>query len=135
MRYITHHRFRGLSTCGRSVNLPYGTELTLKNGFISTADGKMICFPTSENGHTYFAINDDGKGLERGALTYAIAYAQRDAGDGFRFSEEEATMIKQDYPHFLREDADSILFNHQFFEGDVDELKSLASTLNIKIER
>ena len=134
MKYITHHRFKGMAACGKRFNLPYGTKLELTGGFI-TAGGKAICFPTSENAHMHFARNDDGKGLERGALTYAIAYAQRNTGTGYRFTKEEAEMLATRWPHFLRQDSDYILFNQQFFEADVPELKALASALNIKTRR
>jgi len=135
MNYIVHHRFKDKGACGKYFNLPYGTKLITVGEFIATTDKKIICFPTSENGRKYFAINEDGKGLERGALTYAIAYQQRNAGNGFRFSDDEAKLIKENYSHFLRQDADVILFNDSFFEADVKELQALADALNIKIKQ
>lgn len=135
MKYITHHRFRGTAMNGIKINIPYGTELELKKGFIIAPDGTPVCYPTSENAHIHFSRNDDGHGLERGALTHAAAYSRRDAGNGCRFTEAEAETLVRDWPHFLRQDVDTVIFNGRFFEADVRELEALASALNIKVRR
>lgn len=131
MNYIVHRRFRGKAICGE-VNLRYGTELRETEGMICTLDGRALAFPSSENAHLYFAQNDDGRGLERGALTYAIAYAPR--GKGVRFTEEERNLICEKYKHWIRQDCSMLLFNHDFFNADVDELQNLADKLKIKIK-
>lgn len=135
MKYITHHRFRGPALCGQQLNIPYGTELGTEGFSIVLPDGRMVCYSTSENAKRHFARNDDGKGLERGALTHAVAYSRRDAGNGCRFTEAETETLVRDWPHFLRQDVDTVLFNERFFEADVEELKALASALNIKVRR
>ena len=66
MKYITHHRFKSKALCGEVLNLPYGTELTLKDDTLFTLGGKAVCCVTSENAKMYFARNDDKDGLERG---------------------------------------------------------------------
>lgn len=135
MEYITHHRYKGITACGERMNIPYGTTFRTIGSFIATDGGKAICFTTSEDAHMYFARNDDGRGLERGALTYAIAYGQRRTPTGFRFTEEEIDTLEKGWRHFLRDDVDVILFNHDFFGADVEELKQLAAALNIKVRR
>lgn len=132
MKYVTHHRFKELSLCGERLNIPYGTELDTEGYSIVMPDGRAICYSTSENAKKHFARNDDGRGLERGALTYAIAYSRRDAGNGFRFSEEEAEILTRDWGHFLRPDVDVILFNEDFFAAEPEELQKLAAALKIK---
>lgn len=132
MKYVTHHRFKELALCGERLNIPYGTELDTEGYSIVMPDGRAICYSTSENAKKHFARNDDGRGLERGALTYAIAYSRRDAGNGFRFSEEEAEILTRDWGHFLRPDVDVILFNEDFFAAEPEELKKLAAALKIK---
>ena len=77
MKYITHNRFKKLAACGEAVNIPYGTEMETAGDFIITTEGKPICYATSEAAKMHFARNDDGQGLERGKLTWAIAYSQR----------------------------------------------------------
>lgn len=135
MKYITHHRFKCVSMNGAKINIPYGTELELKKGFVIAPDGTPICYPTSENAHLHFSRNDDENGLERGALTYAIAYSARNAGKGFRFTNQEIDIITKYWSHFLRPDSEYILFNQSFFDADVQELRALASALNIKPKR
>lgn len=135
MKYITHHRFKELAACGEVLNIPYGTELETVGNFIITLQGKIVCSMTSENAKLHFARNDDGRGLERGKLTYAIAYSRRIKENGFRFSESEVKMLEQEWFHFLRKDVDTILFNENFFTAEPEELQRLAEALNIKIRR
>ena len=121
MKYITHNRFKKLAACGEAVNIPYGTEMETAGDFIITTEGKPICYATSEAAKMHFARNDDGQGLERGKLTWAIAYSQRvrtgPNGRQQRFTEEV------------------ILFNEDFFAAAVPELKELADALHIKVRR
>lgn len=140
MQYITHHRFKQKAACEKVLNIPYGTKLETIGSFIATPDGEGICFTTSESAHKHFARNDDGNGLERGALTYAIAYGKHkkpkaDGNGAYRFSGEEIEMLARDWKHFLRDDVDVILFNHEFFNADVSELRKLADALKIKIKK
>lgn len=139
MKYITHNRFKKLAACGETLNIPYGTELDTAGDFIITPDGKPICFATSENAKMHFARNDDGQGLERGRLTWAIAYSQRvrrgAGGQQQRFTDEEIELLEREWAHFLRQDVDVILFNENFFAAAVPELKQLADALHIKARR
>lgn len=139
MNYITHHRYRGLAACGERLNLPYGTELETAGDFIITKDGKPICYDTSEEAKHYFARNDDGRGLERGKLTHAIAFSdrRRKCADGgvYRFSDEEQELLVKKWSHFLREDVETIIFNEDFFAAQPEELKALADALHIKTRR
>lgn len=139
MRYITHRRFKRLALCGKQLNLPYGTELETSGRSIITQDGKTVCYRTSENAKMHFARNDDGNGLERGKLTYAIAYSQRErhSADGRRqrFTDPEIEMLRRDWAYFLRPNKDVILFNDDFFAAEISELQKLANALHIKIRR
>lgn len=134
MNYITHSRFKKLALCKEQLNIPYGTKLISYKNILYTLDGKAICSIKSENAKLHFSINEDGHGLERGALTYAIAYSNRKQKNGFRFSDKEAEILAKDWSHFLRNDVDVILFNDDFFTADVEELQRLAKALNIKIK-
>ncbi len=139
MRYITHRRYRGKDILQNQINLPFGTELEAAEGFIVTRDGHLICYPTSETAKMYFAPNDDGRGLERGALTWAIAYRSRarkwSDKSLRRFSEAEAEMLARDWSRWLRQDADAILFNEDFFSARPEDLQRLADALKIKVRR
>lgn len=156
MDYIVYRRFREKALCGDSINLPYGTELKADGNLILTPDGKPLCYATSFNAHKHFAINNDGRGLERGAITYAIAYAPRKRmfkpqkaetltdkianlteyrkhkGSG-RFTNEECEILERDWKKFLKPNLDVILFSHDFFTADIEELQKLADVLKIKV--
>ena len=132
MDYITHRRFKQRAICG-SLNLRYGTKVEEQDGLLWMDDVKPICFATSENAKLFFARNDDGMGLERGKLTYAIAYGKRKGRKGYRFNEAERNLLTEKYSHWLRQDVDTILFNDAFFAAPVDELRELAGKLEIKV--
>ena len=88
--YIVHKRYRGKNLLDKDINLPYGTPLLEQNNFIYTVDGKPICTVHSEIKQQYFSINEDGLGLERGKLTYEIAFSSKvKNGKGIRFSDEQ----------------------------------------------
>ena len=136
MEYIVHHRCREISATGERVNLPYGSRFQTIGDFIATPDAKALCDTTSDMAHRYFGRNDDGKGLQRGTLTHAIAfqYRERKGPDGRRqrFTEAEIETLERDWSRFLVPDVSVILFNHDFFEADPAELAALAKAVNIK---
>ena len=139
MKYVVHHRYRGRDAGGKPMNVPYGTEFETIGDFIATPEGRGICFTTSEEAKKYFAVNDDGRGLERGAITHAIAYSQRERKwadkSVHRFSEAEVEMLEREWGHWLRQDVDTILFNNDFFAAQPEELQRLADALKIKVRR
>lgn len=132
MTYITHRRYRKVAACGEQLNIPYGTELEVIGSYI-VLGAKAVCNVRSDDAYRYFARNDDGKGIERGLLTYAIAYRPRDANrpDGldFRFTDEEIGMIVRDYPYFVKDTEGFIHFNYDFFNADVDVLNEFNKKL------
>ncbi len=138
MNYITHRRHRDTALCGKRLNIPYGTPLTVTGDCLITPDGQAVCFRHSENAKQHFSINDDGMGLVRGALTYAIAYSQRDRtgpdGKRQRFTADEIAMLQRDWGRYLRQDLDVILFNDNFFAAPVYDLQQMARALGIKVK-
>jgi hypothetical protein len=137
MQYITHHRMKGIVATGERMNIPYGSTFETVGDFIATADAKAICYTTSELAYEFFARNDDGRGLERGQLTHAIAYKPRERysaeGRRQRFTDQEIEILETRWGKFLRSDTDVIRFNHDFFNAEVDELAVMAGSLNIKV--
>ena len=120
-----------MAMCGTMIDIPCGTTLDERDGIIYTAAGDAICYAKSENGHRHFAPNDDGAGLIRGRATYLIAFSSRPEKHGCRFNEEEREMLTREYSHWLRQDTDMILFNHEFFGADVDDLCELVARLHM----
>ena len=131
MQYICYKRFKGRTLSKDHTNIPYGTKYETAGAFLCDNDGKPMMATTSYNCHQHFSRNDDGQGLRRGKLAYAIAYAPR--GDKYRFTPKEIAMLTRDYQRFLKP-TDMILFNNDFFNAEVSELEELAKKLNIKVK-
>lgn len=136
MEYITHHRYKKIAMSGRDMNIPVGFKFQTraKGKIIATEDHKAICYTTSESAYKYFARNDDGRGLERGAITWAIAFGPRvDEETGARWSPKELECIYTKWEKFVRKDCPMLIFNYDFYNADMDELEEMAKDLNIKI--
>ena len=131
MEYVVHHRLKGEAICGR-VNLPYGTPLEgREDGFVYGPRGRL-CAAGSDQGQRHLARNDDGHGLERGAITYAAAFAARGA-DGARYTGPEREKMREKYAGFLREDCpEYLVFNNAFFGADIAALRAFAADFGLK---
>ena len=114
-KYITKKRMKEAGIAGH-VNIPYGTEVEEVDGLI-IYKGAAVCAITSRNAHLHFAKNDDGKGLERGALALAITSRLEDA-------------ICQKYRRADHED--HFLWNHEFFEAPVEDLQYIAGLIGAR---
>ena len=125
--YITHRRFKDKAICG-NVNIPAQTECDVKNGCI-IYDGKPICVTTSENAHQYFAVNDDGCGMERGHLTQEIQnrLAKNDKNHQARWDKVWSDKIAQKYKR--KEYDDYWLWNHDFFNASIEDLRHIAEVV------
>lgn len=130
MKYIVHKRFNGKAICG-DVNIPAMTKCSEQNGVIY-CNGKPICYTTSENAHQYFANNDDGNGMKRGKLTQAIqkALSKRDAKYQSRWDKIWGDLRCQKYKR--KEYNDYWLWNHDFFNAEIDDLVHIANLIGIK---
>lgn len=132
--YVAFRRYKGQSTDEKKVqlNLKYGTEVFSTMGHIITFDGHVICRVKSQAGYEHFAVNHDGEGLERGKLTYAIAYAPRKNGTGFRFTDEEQALLRDKWNGFLMDYSDALIFNSGFYQAPLLLLRELANDLSIR---
>ena len=102
------------------------------NGGVISHEGRPICFVKSENAHQFFAINEDGMGMERGRLTQAIqkTLAKRDNDYQKRWDKVWDDEICQSYK---REDYDDYwLWNHAFFNADIDVLRHIAKLVDAR---
>ena len=133
MKYICHRKYRQKGASGRKYFFKRGVELETIGGFIEF-NGGAVCGVSSEDAHKYFSRNDDGFGLMRGELTYAIAYKKRKPNEDneFRFTPEEIEMLRTEYPFWLKDDSETILFNDDFFNAEVEELKTLLKRLEVE---
>lgn len=125
--YLARKRARFEGICGH-VNIPYGTTLTVQDGFIMWK-GQQVCGITSQNAYDYFTQNDDGRGKERGELLNRIT----------------ATLMKQTPGHNARwgkiwddprcqkykrpEQEDHWIWNHDFYNGPIEDLRYIAALI------
>ena len=130
MQYITHRRFKGNAICGQ-INIPALSVCEGKEGTIYF-NGKPICFDTSENAHQFFSRNDDGQGVERGKLTQAIQdkLSKRDGTYQDRWDKVWADPVCQKYKR--KEYDDFWLWNHEFFNAGIEDLKYIANLIGAK---
>lgn len=130
MKYIVHKRFKGKAICG-DVNLPAMTECEC-DGNIVRCNGKDICSAKSENAHQFFTINEDGKGMERGRLTRSIqkTLAQNDEDHQARW--DKVWDDEKCQPYRRKDYTDYWLWNHDFFNADIDVLKHIAKLVGVK---
>lgn len=130
MQYIVHKRFKNKAICG-DVNLHAMTKCESNGDFI-TYNGLPICYIKSENAHQFFAIDEDGMGMLRGGLTRAIQKTLANRDDDYQRRWERVWNDKV-CQHYKREDYDDYwLWNHEFFNADIDTLKYIALLINTK---
>ena len=130
MDYIVIKRFKGQAISG-IVNLPYGTELQSKNGFIIHGD-LPICSVRSQNAYDHFVVNDDGMGLERGRLIQAIirTLIQKDALHQERWDKVWNCPRCKKYKR--KEFADHWMWNHEFYNASIADLRHIAKLVGAK---
>ena len=134
MNYICHRDFNGMAEAGHEMHIRRGTLCPVIAGRVLSHNAS-VCITTSYNSHKHFALNDDGRGLYRGDLTWAIAFSPREREHErgvFRFSEQEIGYIEENFKKFLKQ-TDPILFNDYFFMARIEELEELAEYLNLDV--
>jgi len=126
--YIARKRAKFKAVCGQ-VNIPYGTALTVQDGFLVWAN-KLICGITSQNAYDYFSQNDDGRGRERGDLVSAILLKlnRRDEGYQNRWDNIWADPLCQKYKR--PEYEDHWIWNFDFYNAPVVDLHHILNLIN-----
>lgn len=132
MTYITIKRAHFNSISG-PVNLPYGTEVECINGVL-TLEEQPLCEDHSQNAYDFFSQNDDGNGLERGKLTQAIrkTLEKNDKDYQVRWDKVWTDPICQKYKRV--EHADYWLWNHDFYNAKIPDLRHIATLVGVKGE-
>lgn len=135
MRYIARKRARFRGCDGQEVNIPYGSVLEERDGFLLW-QGKPLCVDTSQNAYDYFSRDDDGNGQERGALVSAIlnrlAPGKRDRGGERqgRWDKVWADELCQKYRR--QEHEDHWLWGYDFYNAPVEDLRYIAALVGAK---
>lgn len=130
MKYITHRRFKDRAICG-DVNIPANTECEERNGMIYY-NGQPVCLITSENAHTYFAVNEDGKGLQRGATTRAINVFLRRKDEHYQDRWDRVWDDKLCQKYKRPEHPDHWLWNHEFYNADLSDLEYIENLIRMR---
>mgnify|MGYP000034838345 FL=1 len=133
MQYIVHRRLKDAAICG-GVNIPATTICEEICGVIYH-NGLPVCYTTSENAHQFFARNDDESGLRRGKLTQAIqkTLSKRDGNYQSRWDKIWADPKCRQYKRTEYEDY--WLWNHEFFNADIDVLLYIANLVGAKEDK
>lgn len=135
MKYIAHRRFKTNAICGW-VNIPATTEVECEGGILIYNNG-ILCYEECENSHQFFARNDDGYGMERGRLTQAIMKTlAKTTGRNDEQHQERWDRVWNDpaCQPFKRADYDDYwLWNHDFFNADIDVLRHIAELVGAKV--
>lgn len=131
MDYIAIKRARFFSLSG-NVNIPYGTKIDCVDGILSI-DGNPLCGAHSQNAYDFFARDDDGNGLLRGKLTQAIqtALRERDEDHQARWGKVWDDVVCRKYKR--SEHTDYWLWNHDFFNAEVADLRHIANLIGAKL--
>lgn len=137
--YVARRRAKFKGCNGQQVNIPYGSILEAQDGFLLW-EGQPLCVDTSQNAHDFFSQNDDDLGLERGALVAAIL-SRLEVPPGS--SEKRRTEIQdrwnkvwpdtlcQKYKRVEHEDF--WLWNHDFFDAPLVDLRYIAALVGAKV--
>ncbi len=133
-RYIARRRarFQGLSG---PVNLPYGTALDCREGFLFWKNRKL-CAAASQNTKDYFVQNDDGLGKIRGDLvTLVLArLGPKEARKGRTAARWEKVWADPVCGRYKRSDNEEHwLWNEAFYNAPVDDLRHIARVVGVKI--
>lgn len=130
MNYITIKRAKFNSLSG-AVNLPYGSHAECLDGILYY-NGHALCSDHSQNAYDFFVRNDDGNGLIRSKLTQAIrkTLEKKDRHHQARWDKVWEDPICQKYKR--AEHADFWLWNHEFFNANIFDLRHIASLVNVK---
>ena len=135
MKYIAHRRFKSNAICG-PVNIPATTELECKDGIIIYNNG-IVCYEESETAHQFFTRNDDGYGMERGRLTQAImkTLAKRNGREDAAYQERWDKVWNDPIcqPYKRADDDEYWLWNHAFFNADINVLQHIAKLVEAKV--
>lgn len=121
MKYITHRRFKERAICG-DVNIPAMTECEERNNMIYYKE-KAICLVTSENAHTYFAVNEDGNGLRRGELIKSITSLLRRKDDKHQTRWDKVWDDPKCQKYKRPEHSDHWLWNNEFYTAEIADLE------------
>lgn len=137
IRFVARKRARFHAIGGHPVNIPYGTAVECRDGYLHF-NGHRLCSTKSRLIREYFCQDDDGKGLERGALISAItAHLEQNPSNSPPDYQKRWDRVWADplYRRYRRtEHEDHWLWNHDFFNAPVEDLRQIAALIGAKVK-
>lgn len=129
MEYIVYKRINEKTLAGE-VNIPALTICKEVNNGIYV-DNKMFCLSTSELAHQHLARNNDLNGLQRGKLIQRIQKELRKEKDHQKRWDKvwESELCQKYKKEYIK---DHWLWNHDFFNAPIEDLKSIAELIGIR---
>ncbi len=128
LHYITRKRARFEAICGR-VNIPYGTPLEVRDGFLTLAPDKPLCAPDSENGEAFCCSDEDGRGRERGAYIDAILSKLQKRDDQWQARWDKIWNLPLCARYRRPDFKDYWLWDHSFYCAPVEHLAQIAALI------
>lgn len=126
-KYIAFRPFHR-KALGGEVCIRRGDPLVQQRGFLYY-NGIPICIWNSQAAKEHFAPNNDGNGIMRGDITFAIAFAS-----SLSDTQKRIILKNPSFRRFLKNDNRVLLFNDDFFAAPIMELTNMAWKLGIKEE-
>ena len=126
MKWITHKTFDRLTLDG-PMTIKRGEPLEEIRGVLFR-DGHPVCLSTSQMSKEHFALDGDGRGLERGDLTRHIAF-------GPPLSDLQKSIIRIDpfFQRFVQDNPETILFTDAFFRASMMDLYTICRKLGVRL--
>ncbi|MDE6260396.1 MAG: isoaspartyl peptidase [Oscillospiraceae bacterium] len=134
-RYITRRRARFQCIFEGRVNLPWGTAVENRDGFLYQG-GKLLCAASSQNAKEFFVQDDDGQGETRGRLVTAILARlgpQKAHQRASSASWEKIWADRKCRPYRRTEDEDYWIWNENFYNAPIGDLRHIADLVGAKI--
>lgn len=132
MKYITVKRFKR-NGIDKHFNIPYGAYLEKRDDGALYYDNNVVCIARSAAAHEYFARDDDGRGLERSALSHAIVDklaphqfdSMQERNEYWQIIWDDSTCQKYRRPEHL----DYWLWNDDFYNAPISDLQYIFNLL------
>lgn len=130
VQYIVHKRLKD-NCIGGNIHIPALSICEENNGLIMY-DGLPVCYTTSENAHQFIARDDDNMGLERGKLTQSIQNTLAKRDDEYQNRWNKIWKDSKCRKYKRVEYDDYWLWNHDFFNADIETLRYIAKLVGVK---
>ena len=128
-KIIVFNNFDKLAIYGEIVHLERGKELCtiIQNNQEYVCDNNnLITKKGSQNYIQHFALNNDGQGLLRGDITFFLSNYDH-------YTDEQMTTLRTKWAEYLMDYSDTILFNDNFYDADINVLNTILDSLGLEV--